>query len=435
MSWMRKISLGVRMALILFVPSLAFVVVLGSLFVHQSHRELDEASLARGRAIVSFLGPAAEYVLVSGNPVALDSLMARALAQAEVAAVAFYDADGELLGVAGQGLVGLPSAARMVEADEVVVEARGGRLQFATAVLSLAPQVDDYSTPQQVLRTERLGWVQVDLDVTAREAAKRRLLLVVVAAVLVVLVGALAMAWRLARSVGLPVAALVKAVRRMASGDLDVRVSAQSTSEELRALEAGFNAMADSIAHSQQTLQARIEEATAQLAHQARHDPLTGLPNRRAFEESIEQAVSIHRRAGDVVTLLYIDLDRFKPVNDTCGHAAGDRLLRELAGLLRARLRAEDHVFRIGGDEFAVILRGCGREDAHHIATALCDAVAAYEFVCAGRSFKVGASIGMARMEGMINDVSAVMQAADQACYEAKHAGRGRVIEYQRSSD
>ncbi|CAM5361628.1 diguanylate cyclase [Thauera mechernichensis] len=435
MSWMRKISLGVRMALILFVPSLAFVVVLGSLFVHQSHRELDEASLARGRAIVSFLGPAAEYVLVSGNPVALDSLMARALAQAEVAAVAFYDADGELLGVAGQGLVGLPSAARMVEADEVVVEARGGRLQFATAVLSLAPQVDDYSTPQQALRTERLGWVQVDLDVTAREAAKRRLLLVVVAAVLVVLVGALAMAWRLARSVGLPVAALVKAVRRMASGDLDVRVSAQLTSEELRALEAGFNAMADSIAHSQQTLQARIEEATAQLAHQARHDPLTGLPNRRAFEESIEQAVSIHRRAGDVVTLLYIDLDRFKPVNDTCGHAAGDRLLRELAGLLRARLRAQDHVFRIGGDEFAVILRGCGRGDAHHIATALCDAVAAYEFVCAGRSFKVGASIGMARMEGMINDVSAVMQAADQACYEAKHAGRGRVIEYQRSSD
>ncbi|HRP23092.1 diguanylate cyclase [Thauera sp.] len=432
MRWLRNMSLGRRMLMVLLVPSLVFAFVLGALFLYQSNRDLDQATLARGQAIVSFLGPAAEYVLVSGNPVALEALMARALEQAEVAAVAFYDAEGEVLGRAGEALSGLPAAVRATSGDEVVVDVGAGRLRFAAAVLSGAPEVVDYPSPSMAGRAERLGWVQVELDTSARDAAKRRVLLTVGGVALLAFAGAVVMALRLARSVGEPVASLVQAVRRMAAGDLQARVPAQSASEELRALESGFNAMAESIADNQRTLQARIDAATAQLVHQARHDPLTGLPNRRAFEESIEHAVAIHRRAGDVLTLLFLDLDHFKAVNDTCGHGAGDRLLCELARLLRARLRVEDQVFRLGGDEFAVILRGCSRADAHLIASALCEAVGGFAFDCAGQTFRVGASVGLARMEGEIHDVEAMMQAADQACYEAKREGRGRVIEYRR---
>ncbi|SEF71304.1 GGDEF domain-containing protein [Thauera chlorobenzoica] len=427
----RSMPLGRRMVLVLLLPGLVFALVLGALFLHQSNRDLDRSTLARGQAIVSFLGPAAEYVLVSGNPVALEGLMARALEQADVAAVAFYDAGGALLGRAGRGAADLPATAWKAEGDGIVVVAHEGRLQFVSAVLGLAPEVEDYPSAVDGGRAERLGWVQIDLDTTARDAEKNRVLLSVSALVLLVLSAAVGMALRLARAVGGPVAALAQAVDRMAGGDLEVRVRVQSSSEELRALESGFNVMAGSIAEHQRTLQARIDEATAQLAHQARHDPLTGLPNRRAFEESIEHAASTYRRAGDVATLLYLDLDRFKPINDTCGHAAGDRLLCELAGVLRGRLRAGDQVFRIGGDEFAVILYGCDRESAHRIASALCEAVSSFGFVHSGRTFTVGASIGMARMEGENHDVSAVMQAADQACYEAKREGRGRVIEYQ----
>lgn len=432
MRWLRTISLGRRMLMVLLVPSLVFASILATLFLYQSNRDLDQATLARGQAIVSFLGPAAEYVLVSGNPVALEALMARALEQAEVAAVAFYDAEGDVLGQAGEAPSGLPAALRETRGDEVVVDVGAGRLSFSAAVLSGAPEVVDYPSLSTAGHAERLGWVQVELDTSARDAAKRRVLLTVGSVALLALAAAMVMALRLARSVGEPVASLVQAVRRMAAGDLQARVPAQSASEELRALESGFNAMADAIADNQRTLQARIDAATAQLAHQARHDPLTGLPNRRAFEEAIEHAVAIHRRAGDVLTLLFLDLDHFKAVNDTCGHGAGDRLLCDLAHLLRARLRVEDQVFRLGGDEFAVILRGCSRADAHLIADALCEAVSGFEFACAGRTFRVGASVGLARMEGEIHDVEAMMQAADQACYEAKRGGRGRVIEYRR---
>lgn len=262
---------------------------------------------------------------------------------------------------------------------------------------------------------------------TARlDAEKRDVLLTVSALVVLALAGAMVMAIRLAGSVGRPVGVLVGAVRRMADGDLSVRVPASARNHELKALEAGFNTMAEAIAESQRTLQARVDEATAQLAWQARHDALTGLANRRAFEARIEHAVGAHRRLGDVGTLLYIDLDRFKAVNDTCGHAAGDRLLHELGVLLRGRLRADDEVFRLGGDEFAMILRDCTREDARRLAEGLCAAIGDFAFECGGRAFHVGASIGLARMD----DASALMQAADQACYAAKHGGRGHVVEH-----
>jgi diguanylate cyclase (GGDEF)-like protein len=163
---------------------------------------------------------------------------------------------------------------------------------------------------------------------------------------------------------------------------------------------------------------------------QARRDALTGLPNRFVFEERIHALVEQARRHGRPLTLAALDLDHFKAVNDTAGHAAGDALLRTVADLIRQRLRAEDIVCRIGGDEFAMILRGCTSADASRIADGLCEAVRELRFMWEGREFRIGASIGFAIIDGTMESVAEVLHAADHACYAVKREGRGRVMEY-----
>lgn len=426
-----RLTLRQKMLLVLILPVSLLAGALSALYLQQGTRELDDAMLARGKAMISFLAPAAEYVVVSGNRRALEGLMEQVLAQEGVVAAALFDRAGALL--ASAGLAGRFEEARTMPAfDAVSIRRAPGRMGFARSVTSLPVVVDDYPLAGAggvVPALELVGWVYVELDTGVMEARKRRLVAIVAGLAIVLVLVTTAFALRLAHSVGAPVATLAQAVRRMAAGDLDARVPTGSASEELNALEVGFNAMAEAIANSQRTLQARIDEATVLLAHQARHDPLTGLPNRRAFEEAIQAAVSAHRRSGDVATLCFIDLDRFKEVNDNGGHAAGDKLLRTIARLIRAQLRAEDDIFRIGGDEFAVILRGCSREDARRIAESLCEAVAGFDFPWAERVFRVGASIGLARMEGERLDAAALMQAADQACYAVKRSGRGGVVE------
>ncbi|MCP5152080.1 MAG: EAL domain-containing protein [Chromatiales bacterium] len=166
----------------------------------------------------------------------------------------------------------------------------------------------------------------------------------------------------------------------------------------------------------------------ARLAHQARHDALTALLNRPAFEARLsELLVSPHRLP---TTLLYLDLDQFKVVNDTCGHAAGDELLRQVAAVLRARARGGDLVARIGGDEFAVILERCEVNEAVRRAEDLRRAIEDNRFVWGGMGFTVGASIGVVPVDPALGGLTHVMRAADAACYAAKDHGRNRVQVY-----
>lgn len=163
-------------------------------------------------------------------------------------------------------------------------------------------------------------------------------------------------------------------------------------------------------------------------AFQANHDPMTGLMNRRAFEAALTELcarVKDTRRDAQVQhTLIYFDLDHFKVVNDTCGHQAGDKLLIEMARLLRTRLRSGDRLARIGGDEFAVLLPECGIEHAQRIAQSLLEAAAEYSFVSDGRRFRVTLSLGVAPVTGSATETLA---RADTACYVAKRAGRNRL--------
>ncbi len=166
-----------------------------------------------------------------------------------------------------------------------------------------------------------------------------------------------------------------------------------------------------------------------ELSYQASHDPLTGLVNRVEFQRRLELALNAPREGtGHVVC--YLDLDRFKAVNDTCGHMVGDNLLREIAALLKEQVRDSDTVARFGGDEFAMLLAGCPLDKAQQIADDVCQAVMDYKFTWNDRVFELGVSIGLVQVAHESGSAEAVLNAADSACYIAKQQGRGRVHVY-----
>jgi diguanylate cyclase (GGDEF)-like protein/PAS domain S-box-containing protein len=167
-----------------------------------------------------------------------------------------------------------------------------------------------------------------------------------------------------------------------------------------------------------------------QMSYQAAHDALTGLVNRREFERRLDEASEVARRGEAAHVLCYLDLDRFKIVNDTSGHLAGDSMLREVAKLLREAVRDSDTVARLGGDEFGMLLVGCPLDKARQIADDVCRSIAAYRFVWHDRVFNIGVSIGLIEIGREAGSVEQSLAAADSACYVAKKEGAGRVSVY-----
>jgi diguanylate cyclase (GGDEF)-like protein/PAS domain S-box-containing protein len=167
-----------------------------------------------------------------------------------------------------------------------------------------------------------------------------------------------------------------------------------------------------------------------QMSYQATHDALTGLVNRREFEHRLAESAEAARRGDGSHMLCYLDLDRFKIVNDTSGHLAGDSMLREVAKLLREAVRDSDTVARLGGDEFGMLLVGCPLDKARQIADDVCRSIAAYRFVWHDRVFNIGVSIGLIEISREAGTVEQLLAAADSACYTAKKEGAGRVAVY-----
>ena len=167
-----------------------------------------------------------------------------------------------------------------------------------------------------------------------------------------------------------------------------------------------------------------------QMSYQATHDALTGLVNRREFERRLEEAIESGHRGDGQHVLCYLDLDRFKVVNDTSGHLAGDSMLREVAKVLRDAVRDSDTVGRLGGDEFGMLLMGCPLEKARQIADDVCRAVNDYRFVWKDKIFNIGVSIGLVEISRESGALEELLAAADSACYVAKKQGSGRVVVY-----
>lgn len=179
----------------------------------------------------------------------------------------------------------------------------------------------------------------------------------------------------------------------------------------------------------------QTRELTKKISYQASHDSLTGLVNRGKFEEQLHQAIDSAKSQNLVHVLFFMDLDRFKIVNDTCGHFAGDQLLKQVSNLLEKHLRHSDVIARLGGDEFAIILENCPLLKAQEIAKNICQTIQDYRFTWQENQFTIGISIGIIVIDSCSVSADRVLNDADEACYIAKENGGNKVHVYQKNGE
>lgn len=223
----------------------------------------------------------------------------------------------------------------------------------------------------------------------------------------------------LARAILAPLRALEEGANRLGAGDLSHRVTVEGQ-DELKQLAGTFNAMAE-----------RLEKSQAALEALSTHDGLTGLCNHREFQRQMDGAIAHFRRYGRPFSLLMLDLDHFKVVNDTHGHQAGDEVLRAVADRIRAEVRPTDQVARYGGEEFAVILSETPGPVALAVAERIRAAIAARPIALAVGAVPITISIGVATFPEDAGSGTRIIAAADQALYAAKNAGRNRAIRHE----
>jgi diguanylate cyclase (GGDEF)-like protein/PAS domain S-box-containing protein len=168
-------------------------------------------------------------------------------------------------------------------------------------------------------------------------------------------------------------------------------------------------------------------ELNRRLSYHASHDLLTGLVNRREFENRLERALKSAKARESSYALCYLDIDQFKIINDTCGHSAGDALLGQVGALLKSKVRWRDTLSRLGGDEFGILLESCSLDEAMRTAETVREAVRNFRFTWEDRVFRLGASVGVVPITADNEDVASILSAADSACAAAKEGGRNRV--------
>lgn len=183
------------------------------------------------------------------------------------------------------------------------------------------------------------------------------------------------------------------------------------------------------VAHME-SLEAEVKRRTAEIEHLATHDMLTGLFNRFSFDSRLEDALANIDKNPDA-HMAFIDLDKFKIVNDTAGHLAGDKLLQKVSSMFLSIVGDKGMVARMGGDEFAILFEGISKEEALKYCEEICSQAGSYLFEWEGENFSIGTSIGLATLKSSMQDIKAVSHHADEACYAAKKSGRNRVCVYK----
>ncbi|GMR20349.1 MAG: hypothetical protein BMS9Abin36_0944 [Gammaproteobacteria bacterium] len=286
-----------------------------------------------------------------------------------------------------------------------------------------------------------LGEVSLIADLSANIDAVSQLqrnFLVVLFIIILAFVSAIAITvdWLIRR----PVTLLATASDRVARGDFGTTLPSVRN-DEVGKLVQSFTAMRDNIQRYQNELRQEMEKhrdtANAlyhekeRVSYHASHDALTGLINRREFEQRAAIAIDGAINHNTEHAILYIDLDQFKVVNDTCGHVAGDELLRQLGPILHRKIRTGDTLARLGGDEFGVLLINCPINQAVIVANNLREAVQDFRFAWEDNIFSIGASIGVVPINETAQNLSNLLSIADSACYTAKDHGRNRVYVYQ----
>ena len=396
--------------------------------------DLDQSLRTRAAAIARQLAPAAEYGVASGNIEVLQTLLEKVAIEPDVRGVAVFADNGERLVQVGLGGWTEPAQGKLPVDHLHQVEYKD-RLVYYAPITRTEVVVDDFNplderAAEAGTQTRLLGWVGLDVSRSATFKSQRDAILRSLAILLAGLGVSLYLAWRIGRQITRPILALTHTVSRIGEGHLDERLE-QTGQAELGMLQRGVNHMAAHLQTMQDQMQEKIDQATARLVYQASHDTLTGLINRREFEQRLERTLLSALQQGREHALCYMDLDQFKVINDTCGHAAGDELLRQLALMLKGHLRERDTLARLGGDEFALLLENCSIPDALEVADMFRAEVQRFRFKWGDRIFAIGMSVGMVAINSDSSTAADLLSAADAACYVAKDRGRNQIHLYE----
>lgn len=444
---MRHWSIKWRVLMLALLPAAIIATLLAIHFTDSRIRDIELELRERGQAIARQLAPASEYGVFVRNREILQTLVDSVGKEADVVLVAIADASGELLAVTGDpALLKLQGDWQRPPGVGVGTTDYHDMLVFTAPIYQSETRTDDFpepvrpdaqKTPDPQKKTRRIsiiGWTTVSLSKASTWIRRDELLRNSLLISLLVLAGAALLALRMSVGITRPVKKLVDAVQDIGRGNLDVQVQVNSGGE-IGMLAAGINSMAGSLKAAQENLQDKIDLATKQLTYQASHDTLTGLINRREFESRLEHALSSAQEHGAIHALCFLDLDQFKVVNDSCGHEAGDQLLRHLANHMKNKIRDRDTLARLGGDEFALLLENCSLDNAMEVARGLLDSIQNFRFSWQGKSFVVGCSMGMVLINRRSESVAGMLSNADSACYTAKDLGRNRVYVFQAPED
>ncbi len=426
-------NLGIKSRVILLgtIPALLFAIILAGYAISNVFDVLNQSLRDRGHIIASQLAPAAEYGVISGNKQTLQKLVQQALTnEQDLTTALVLDSNGKVLALSGREL---PQALITKIRTENIKELKQPKgIIFISPIARSLVEIDDFTgqfgREENFNQTDsqlQIGQVYVELSNQTLQNIKQDLITKIILIGLFGLVLSALIAWWIGRNITKPIQEIAFAVNKVGEG-LFVQTITENSSGELKTLQKGFNSMSSSLKQAYDSMQDKINDATSMLRHQAAHDDLTGLINRREFETRLERSLkSVHENNTQHV-FCFLDLDQFKLVNDTCGHAAGDELLRQISVLLANRMRDRDTLARLGGDEFGMLLENCNLADANQITNTVLKLVHDYRFTFDDKIFNIGVSIGLVVVNSSFESVSEIIHAADLACYSAKKAGRNQ---------
>jgi diguanylate cyclase (GGDEF)-like protein len=427
---MNNIGIKSRVILLGTLPALLFVLILAGYTTSNIFDILNQSLSDRGRIVASQLAPAAEYGVISGNRPVLQRLVQQVLSnESDLRTILVEDSRGHVLALSGPEL---PPAliAKLKKENLQETKLANGIIVTAPVYRSLV-EIDDFNYPRgdakDIGNIEQLqiGQVYVEISSQNLQNIKRDLIAKITIIGLFGLMLSALIAWRIGRNITKPIQEIAHAVNKVGDG-MFVQTIIENSSGELKTLQKGFNSMSSSLKQAYDVMQDKIDDATTMLRFQAQHDDLTGLINRREFEIRLDRSLNSVYINNAQHVFCYMDLDQFKLVNDTCGHAAGDELLRQISVLLINRMRDRDTLARLGGDEFGLLIENCSLIDASQITNEILKLIRDYRFIYEDKIFNIGVSIGIVVVNANFENISEIIHAADSACYSAKKAGRNQ---------
>lgn len=427
-----KLGFHARLLLAAALPAVMVVILLSMGFLQRHSADLEQSLRERGRAAARQLGTAAEFPLFAGNREALERLTEAAEAGGpDFRSAAVVDRQGDIRVTAGEASKWQPEFSGK---DQII---GGDPMIVAVPIFRSAGPVDDLfaanALAQINTKEQLLGYAVIELSMAGLQQRRQEML----GRVLAITFGSLALAALLsafiAASVTRPISHISQVVARIEHGDVGARTEA-ARAGVLAPLAAGINEMAARVALTEDQLRLQITIATEELRRQkeaaeraARIDTLTGVANRRAFSEIAEAEVQRALRYGTPLSLVLVDLDHFKLVNDSYGHQTGDAVLASFAHTVTSVVREVDIVGRWGGEEFVVLLPGTGSAEAVQAAERMRQAVAECRLKSQGRQITYTASFGVAEFNPTELSFQGFVARADAALYRAKDRGRNRV--------